>query len=320
MTRFKFNTEQLKFVEDTPSVWRQLWRIVRFILISLLLSVGYYFILSEVIYTGDNARLQKENKTLRSDYKILQGQLGRVEGAVASLQNRDREIYRSIFKAEPPASVRTKRSVYDYTVNIDTVQDATLVGYMGLCVKEAEEDAKAVSALIDSTLRQLEVLGKSAAAIPSLVPIAKFSPDLVGAALGHKINPFYKSVFAHNGMDILGAIGTEIVASADGVVESVSGKEERSSGNVLVIDHQNGYKTRYANAGGFSVRRGQAVVRGQKLGWIGLSGMSMAPHLHYEVLFNDKPINPVHYLFGSLSPREYVEVVNVSQNTGQSLD
>lgn len=320
MVRFKFNKEQLNYIEDMPSVWRRVWQAVRLILASMVLSVVYYLILSQVVFTGEEARLQRRNKQLRAEYKTLQRELGVVDGTVASLQMRDVAIYRSIFKAEPPASIFSRAGLYGRDVDLDTVKENVFIKYMSRGLETSRKAAAEVSESINEILLSLKDLGPSASHIPSIAPIKALSYNVVGASTGNRINPFYKSVVVHRGVDLLGAVGTEIYASASGVVESVERKNDKGSGNVFVIDHENGYKTRYANVGEIYVRKGQMVKLGALLGRIGVSGMSIAPHLHYEVIFNGKYVNPVHYFFADLTPREYAEVVNVSQNTGQSMD
>ena len=156
-------------------------------------------------------------------------------------------------------------------------------------------------------------------AIPSIVPIRDFSIRQSGASVGRKVNPFYKSIVEHTGMDLLAGTGTEVLAAADGVVEKAvrNGKKE---GNSIVINHKNGYVTKYIHMGDILVRQGQKVSQGTVIGRVGVSGMSFAPHLHYEVWFNDEVMDPMNYFFATVTPQMFREMAIVVANTGQSLD
>ncbi len=320
MEKFRFSREEMRFVKDIPTIPKRIWGVLKYVILSALLSILYYFILSNVVYIGEDRRLQRQNKAMQAEYEVLKNRLAVLEETVLYLQDRDRKIYGDIFNANPPVNLLESAGAYDRAMDLDTVKDNTLIRYLAAGIDRAEVSVKEVNTLIDSAMSALAYLGASARNIPSVVPVKNFSPDLIGASLGKKINPFYKSVMAHNGIDLLGASGTEIIAPADGVVERSDGKDARSSGNTFYINHLNGYKTRYSNVGEVYVRRGQKVSQGMVIGRIGVSGMSLAPHLHYEVLFNGRYMDPVHYFFASVDPQTYAECVNSSHNTGQCLD
>ena len=165
----------------------------------------------------------------------------------------------------------------------------------------------------------MDSLGAGVTAIPSIVPLKDFSIRQSGASTGMKINPFYKTVVMHNGMDLLAASGTQVLAGADGVVAKAvkNGKREGSS---VEIDHKNGYVTVYNHLGNIKVRKGQKVNQGDVIAEVGLTGMSFAPHLHYEVWYNGKVMDPMDYFFSSITPQMYRDMAVVTANTGQSLD
>jgi len=123
----------------------------------------------------------------------------------------------------------------------------------------------------------------------------------------------------HTGMDFTAPTGTDVFATGDGTVIRVE-QSQRGYGSVVEIDHGFGFKTLYAHLSAFNVRQGQRVKRGDVVGKVGNSGMSMAPHLHYEVLKNDNPINPINFYFNDLTPEEYDRLIELAANSGQSLD
>ena len=154
---------------------------------------------------------------------------------------------------------------------------------------------------------------------PMTHPFETFSYAQTGASVGNKINPFYKVSMTHNGLDIIAPEGVAVLAAADGVVKEVV-KSTKGLGNVVEIDHGNGYVTRYAHLADVVARKGRKIKKGTRIGNVGVSGNSFAPHLHYEVHRDTVVLDPVHYLFASVTPEEYLNMVIMSVSAGQSMD
>ena len=287
---------------------RVVWLISSFVA-SLLLSLLYYFILAGVLYFGKDAQLKRENRALALYITEVQQKLDILEGATNSLSHRDRLIYKSIFGTYPidNAAISRKQST-----NSNTLSSSKLETILS--------DASDIHDCIDSIAAHLSYLGTSSYNIPSKIPVENFSLSQVGASQGKKMNPFYKSVAAHNGLDIIALTNTKVIAPGEGVVESVVDKELRSGGKMLTINHLNGYKTRYANLSKIYVSQGEKVKVGQVIATVGSTGMSLAPHLHYEVIFNGRYMNPVNYFFSDLGPHDFNSLVILSENMGQTLD
>ena len=150
-------------------------------------------------------------------------------------------------------------------------------------------------------------------------PLKKFTFAQTGASTGVKVNPFYKVKLSHNGLDMIAPSGEPVYASAKGIVSDVT-KSRKGLGNVVTIDHGNGIKTRYAHLADIEVRKGRAVKKGTRIGYVGVSGNSFAPHPHYEVLRDTVVLDPVNHLFASVGPEEYVNILIMSSMTGQSMD
>jgi murein DD-endopeptidase MepM/ murein hydrolase activator NlpD len=166
----------------------------------------------------------------------------------------------------------------------------------------------------------MEVISDSGFVMPPMTnPIEDFSFAQTGASVGDKMNPFYKVSMKHNGFDIIAPSGEPVHAVADGVVKEVI-KSRKGLGNVVVIDHENGYFTRYAHLADVSAVKGRKVKRGVKIGHVGVSGNSFAPHLHYEVLRDTLVLAPVNHMFASVTPEEYINMMILSVSTGQSMD
>jgi murein DD-endopeptidase MepM/ murein hydrolase activator NlpD len=237
------------------------------------------------------------------------------------LQDRDDNIYRVIFEAEPiPSSMR--RAGFG-----GTDRYAALRGYkhsdivinttrtMDVIASQLYVQSKSFDEVFDMA-RNKELL---LAALPAIQPVSNRELRRIASYYGYRTDPFYKIKKFHEGLDFSAPVGTEVYATGDGVVTRI----ERLSGgygNYIIIDHGFSYETLYAHLSKFEVRRGQKVKRGQVIGYVGNSGKSTAPHLHYEVRRNGRPVNPVHYFFNDISPDEYDQLIELSARPGQSMD
>ncbi len=317
MGKYRFDKDDLNFVEDSRGFWGWVRILMGYFCLSLVLAVLYYAVFSLFISTEQERALERETELMEIEYEKLHGRLHQLDNTVKNLQHRDREIYRSIFNAEPP--VYSAYGDYDMFAGIDTTRIESVVGDSKMRLSVMERGMVKVESAFGEIRDALDSLGSGVTAVPSIVPVMDFSIRQSGASVGRKINPFYKTVAVHNGMDLLAALGTPVLAGADGtVVKAVkNGKREGSS---VTINHNNGYVTVYNHLGKIKVRKGQRVKQGEMIAEVGLTGMSFAPHLHYEVWYNGKVMDPMDYFFSSITPQMYRDMAVVTANTGQSLD
>ena len=169
--------------------------------------------------------------------------------------------------------------------------------------------------IIDLAKNKEEML----ASIPAIQPISNNDLRRTASGWGYRIHPIYKIRKFHYGMDFTAPTGVEIYATGDGTIEVVE-TSKRGYGNKIIINHGFGYRTLYAHMNKFSVRKGQVVKRGDVIGYVGNTGLSTAPHLHYEVSRNGKKVNPVNYYFNDLSAEEYERMIEISLKSGQTFD
>lgn len=318
MDKYKFSREQLKFVKSKRNV-KDIFRIiVKYFIISLVLSIIYYVIFAFFIDTEKERRLSRENEAMAQEYERLSKDIEVLDNTIKNLKYRDQEIYREIFNAMPSTAFSNGDSDL-FLERVDSVKDSKILEFTTTNLEELESEVSSINGLINSIRTQFEERADEMLFIPSIVPIKDFTIAQTGASVGEKINPFYKTVVMHEGIDLLAAVGTEILASASGVVELVT-RMGKQRGNIVVINHGNGYVTRYMHMGNILVRRGQKVEKGEVIGRIGISGISLAPHLHYEVELNGKSQDPLNYFFSDLTPLMFKEMLIISSNTGQSLD
>lgn len=317
MGKYRFNKDQLKFVEERRGLKGWVRVVLKYFVGSVLLAVAYYVVFALVVSTEQERALERETELMALEYGRMQEKMEVLDNTVKDLQQRDREIYRSIFNAEPP--VYSGLGGYDMFEGIDTTSMESVVNDSKMRISVLERGIGNVNASIESINSNLMEMGEQVRAIPSIVPIRDFSIRQSGASVGKKVNPFYKNLTVHTGMDILAGTGTEVLAAADGVVEKAV-RNSKKEGNSIVINHKNGYVTKYIHMGDILVRKGQKVSQGAVIGRVGMSGMSFAPHLHYEVWFNDEMMDPMNYFFATVTPQMFREMAIVVANTGQSLD
>ena len=245
----------------------------------------------------------------------LDGQYTVFGEVVEGLKVRDMKIYEEIFETDAPE--------LDKILNMNLMPLTDSITEAGIVkLTEAKADmlmSKAVK-VEDNMRRIFEIMSGEDFSVPPMhLPLKKFSLPMTGASVGKKMNPFYKVVGDHDGLDFMAPLGDEVVASADGVVTSVT-RSRKGPGLVVELDHGNGYRTKYAHLQDASVRKGRTVERGQVIGHVGMSGLSFAPHLHYEVWKDTVLCDPVNYFFAAVDSEEYADMFIVSVVTGQSLD
>ena len=317
MGKNRFNKDQLKFVEDRrgSSGWVKL--ILKYFVASLFLAVLYYIVFALLVSTEQERALERETALMEEEYWKMQQKIDVLDNTIKNLQQRDREIYKSIFDAEPPVY----SSLGDDLLfeGMDTTMIESVVEDSKVRLSVIERGMGRVNGSIGRIYANIDALGEGVSSLPSIVPVKNFSISQSGASVGKKVNPFYKNVVQHTGMDLLAGTGTEVLSTADGVVEKVV-RRDKKEGNCIVVNHKNGYVTKYKNLGDVLVRQGQKVKQGGVIGRIGMSGMSFAPHLHYEVWFNGEVMDPINYFFAGLTPQMFMEMLVIVLNTGQSLD
>lgn len=313
--RYEFDKTRMEFRKVTHSVWTVLGKAVKYFLVTASLAVVYYIVFSLVVSTDSERRLKRENQMYRQMYKELAAREELAGDVIEGLKAKDDEIYRRLFNSDAP----DLGGIFSDGMlsGVDTIPDRMIVEYSRTKLDTLDK----VSARVESNFRRImEVLSDGASSLPPMTnPLSGFSYARTGASLGERINPFYKVKTFHGGLDLISQQGEDVVAAADGVVKEVV-HSSKGLGNVVSIDHGNGYVTRYAHLENTRVSKGQRVGRGQRIGQVGMSGNSFAPHLHYEVLRDTLRMDPLNYLFASVGPDDYMGMLFMSVNTGQSMD
>lgn len=296
-----------------------IWRIVRmvlyYVLATLVLSVLIYGVFALVFSTDTERRLRRENKMLEKVLTQLSPVEEQLEDAITYLQHKDNDIYESVFHSDAPGM--DPMSGLAVTFASDTIPMGKLAGYTA---EKSDMLMAKAPAVEEAFLKAMRAVRDSAGVLPPmLLPVKNMTYPQVGASKGQKINPFYKAYVFHSGLDLMVPRGENVYATADGVVSSTSSRS-KGEGKVVEIRHSGGYVTRYTHLESMGVSSGQKVKAGQKIGTVGMSGNSISPHLHYEVLRDGIAMDPVNYIFASVSPDDYVNMLFMAANTMQSMD
>ena len=313
--KYEFDKTRMEFRKVTHSVWAILGKAAKYFLVTASLAVVYYLVFSFVISTDSERALKRQNQIYRQMYKGMADREALLGEVLEGLKAKDDEIYHRLFNSDAP----DLGTIYPGGLlsDVDSIPDDLIVGYSSAKLDTLGKISKRVEC---NFKRIMDVLSDSSSCLPPMTnPISGFSYARTGASVGEKINPFYKVKAFHGGLDLISQQGENVRAAADGVVKEVV-HSSKGLGNVVSIEHAEGYLTRYAHLENTRVTKGQKVTRGQVIGQVGMSGNSFAPHLHYEVLKDTLRMDPLNYLFASVTPDDYMGMLFMSVNTGQSMD
>ncbi len=312
---YVFDKISFRFKKATVSAWKVLLSVLKYVAVTLSLTVVAYLLFALVVSTDTERRLRRENRLYEKTFPQLQPKEQLLGDVISGLQLKDNEIYGHIFHTDAP-NVDPISSL-DFLYGSDTIPDEKITRYTTAKAAELEMKVRRV----DSAFRKIFYLvaREGFTPPPMELPLKDITYSQVGASKGSRLNPFYQAYVQHNGMDFIVPQGTPVYASADGEVVSVV-HSSKGLGNVVQIAHRGGYKTAYAHLAGILVNKGQKVAKGTRIGSVGMSGNTFAPHLHYEVMRDSVYVDPIGYIFASTTPDEYSNMLFMAVNTVQSMD
>jgi murein DD-endopeptidase MepM/ murein hydrolase activator NlpD len=319
--KYYYDTKTLAYKKIERSKVQMLKRVLFFCTSSTTIAIGLVFIFFSIFDSPKEKELNREIENLLFQYELLESQISNSSLILDELQERDDNIYRVIFEAEPiDASIRkagfggvNRYKKYDGFKHSDLI--AELHKKIDQVSKAIYVQSKSYDAVINLAQNKEEML----AHIPAIQPVANKNLKRMASGFGNRIHPVYKTKKMHWGMDFSAPKGTEVYATGDGVVEKVK-RSKRGYGNQVRINHSYGYNTFYAHLNKYIVKKGQNVKRGDLIGYVGSTGTSTAPHLHYEVIKNKRKVNPVNYYFNDLTAEEYDKMLELSSQENQSFD
>ena len=318
---YRFNQETLSYDKIHISLKRRLWRLMVKFIQSLSLALVIFLAVSAFMDSPKEKALKREKEEIVAQYHILNNQINEQETVLTNLENRDDNIYRIIFESDP-IDVSIRRAGTGGINKYEALKDMDNAELIINTSKKLDKLSKAMY-IQSRSYDEIETLAKNKidmlTSIPAILPVSLKNPRTrLSSSFGYRVHPMYKTVKLHAGMDFGGAIGTPIYATGNGKV--IYAGLQKGYGKSILIDHGFNYKTQYAHLDSYNVKTGQKVKRGDIIGYMGNTGMSTGPHVHYEVRKNGAPVDPINYYFNDLSADEYDKLVEEANNNGQSLD
>lgn len=320
--KYYYDTETCRYERVKVSKWDIFLNLLGFLSVSLILAVGIIIVYNAYFDSPKEAQLKKENKELQFYYEMMEKEVDNVQKVLSSLQERDDEVYRNIMGTEPiPSSIRSAgvggAERYKNIIESELERENLILGMM----QEMDKVKKQMyiqTKSYDEILEMAENKEEMMASIPAIQPIPNKELKRLASGFGMRMHPILKVVRPHEGCDFSAPRGTPIYATGDGEVVRVQ-STFGGFGKLVVIDHGYGFITKYAHMSSFNVKNGDKVKRGDCIGFVGTTGTSTAPHLHYEIHKDNKPINPVHYFYQDVSDEEYEKLLELSSRENQSL-
>lgn len=319
--KYYYNTATLRYEKLETPLRVKLLRIFGFIATAFVTAAMISFIAFRFVGSPNEKLLRIQNERMRDKYKELSDQLKSIQQQMKELEKRDNNVYRSIFEASPiPDSVRAKELEKQIEVAaVESMDDNELVSSIDDVMKNLMSRItveKNSYNEIDNLLKNKEQL---LAHTPAIQPVSNKDLERIASGFGHRIDPIYKTIKMHEGLDFTCPAGTPIYATADGTV-TTAGNKGNGFGNHVIINHGYGYETLYGHMLKVKVKEGQKVKRGEVIGYVGSTGKSTGPHCHYEVHKNGQKIDPIYFFYNDLTPEQFDRLLKKAASSNQSMD
>ena len=319
--KYYYNTNSLRYEKLETPLRVKLLRIFGFIATAFVTAAIISFFAFRFVGSPNEKLMYMENERLQDKYKELNDQVKASQQQVAELEKRDNEVYRAIFEANPiPDSARARALAQQQEIaRVENMRSKDLlnsiIGSLNNLTHYIAAQKNSYGEIND-LMKNKELL---LAATPAIQPVSNKDLNRIASGFGYRIDPIYKTVKLHAGLDFAAPQGTPIYATANGRI-TIAGNTGDGYGNHVVINHGYGYETLYGHMSRVKVRAGQQVKRGEVIGWVGSTGKSTGPHCHYEVHKNGQKIDPVYFFYNDLSPEQYDLLLKKAAAANQSFD
>lgn len=316
---YRYNPDTDNFERHYPTLKTRLASLGKYLAVGGVIGIGLYVMLVYIFEGPTERNLKEENDKLRSQYAILEKRLDNSIKVMEDIRNRDDNFYRVMMQMDPLSSKERYSGLENDSKfeNLGHLSDAELLSRMTRSMDLLEHQIYSQSVSFDQLREAAGEQKEKIACIPSVMPI-NISDYTMSSGYGYRRDPIYGTAKFHEGLDFAAATGTPVFATADAVVEIADRKD--AYGNCIDLNHGYNYVTRYAHLSQILVKPGQRVKRGEMIGKVGSTGKSTGSHLHYEVRFKGEPQNPVHYYFMDLTPAQYVDMIQLAENSGHVMD
>lgn len=319
--KYKYNPNTLSYDKVEISAWKKLLRVLLWIAPSIVFGLVLAFVVTRRIDSPQEKELKSELLQSNKELKRLQNDMKLVNEVLDVIQSRDEDLYRAALYADKfPEELRMMGAGgSDRYAYLSKLSNSELLISTSEQMDKLERRLNAQSMSFRELLKLAKEKEKLLACIPAIQPVRNKDLKQRISGFGFRIDPIYKTQQMHTGMDFTANQGTEVYATGDGFVEEIE-RKKWGYGNCIIINHGYGYKTRYAHLSGFKVKVGQKIKRGELIGLVGSTGKSTGPHLHYEVEVNGQKVNPIGYYHSDLSPEQFEQLLEMSDNSFQSMD
>ncbi|HPG12141.1 MAG TPA: M23 family metallopeptidase [Chitinophagaceae bacterium] len=319
--KYYYNTNTLRYEKLETPLRVRILRIFGFIAAALVTAAIISFIAFQFIGSPKERILQRQNRELRDNYYDLRDELQSLDQQMKELEKRDNDVYRAIFEANPiPDSARAKELEAQKEIAIvESIRDNQLAASVTKTLNNLKSRAVAQQKSYVEVGELVKDKEKLLAHTPAIQPVSNKDLNRIASGFGYRIDPVYKTVKFHAGLDFSAPQGTPIYATAEGTIKT-AGNTGNGYGNHVIINHGYGYETLYGHMVRVKVRNGQAVKRGEVIGWVGSTGKSTGPHCHYEVHKNGQKIDPIYFFYNDLTPEQFDLILKKAAASNQSLD
>jgi len=318
--KYKLNPHSLEYERVRLGKRQIIKRAVSYLLGSVVFAALVLFVAYSIFSSPKELMQERELNQYAMQFEIMNERLDRLTSVLEDIEDRDDNIYRTIFEAEPIPTERRKAGIggSDRYASLKGYENSSTIVNTAKKLDRLSRELYIQSTSFDDVYKMAKNKAKMLASIPAIQPVANKDLKRIASGFGYRIHPIYKTLRMHTGIDFSAPIGTPIYATGDGVVEHLKNKMT-GYGKVMMINHGFGYESLYAHMSKIFVKPGEKVKRGQIIGYVGNTGRSTGPHLHYEIRKNGKPVNPVHFFFQDLTPEEYEKVIEISSRPTQSM-
>jgi murein DD-endopeptidase MepM/ murein hydrolase activator NlpD len=319
--KYFYNTHTLRYEKLITPLRVKLLRIFAFLATAFVTAALISYFAFQFVGSPNEKLLRIQNTQLKEDLKDLSDSVYQIQLKMSELEKRDNSVYRSIFEATPiPDSARaTFLERQKEVAKVESMSNDELVRSVGQAIVNLKNRIAAQKASYTEITNFVNNKERLLAATPAIQPVSNKDLNHIASGFGYRIDPIYKTVKMHAGLDFAASQGTPIYATANGVVKT-AGNTGNGYGNHVVIDHGYGYETLYGHMVRVKARPGQHVNRGDLIGYVGSTGKSTGPHCHYEVHKNGQKLDPVYFFYNDLSPQQFDELLKRASASNQSFD
>jgi murein DD-endopeptidase MepM/ murein hydrolase activator NlpD len=319
--KYYYNTNTLRYEKLVTPLRVKLLRVFAFIATALVTSAIISYFAFQFVGSPNERIIHIENEKLNDQFETVSTRLKAIQQQMAELEKRDNTVYRAIFEANPiPDSARAKEIEKQQEIaSVESMNSNQLVSSIFSTLSNLGSRIAAQKKSYNEIANLLKNKEALLAATPAIQPVSNKDLARIASGFGYRVDPIYKTVKMHAGLDFAAPQGTPIYATADGVVK-VSGFSDGGYGNHVVINHGYGYETLYGHMVRTKAKRGQKVKRGEVVGYVGSTGKSTGPHCHYEVHKNGQKIDPVYFFYNDLTPEQFDRMLKEAAASNQSLD